>query len=77
MSRKEIIKIPVGTGLTGVASLPGTEPAQGVLAVPDFEERWTGGFIFENEWQSVRTRQSRELELTALTPTTRRVPQSS
>ena len=29
-----------------------------------FEERWTGGFIFENEWQSFRTRQNRELELT-------------
>ena len=30
-----------------------------------FEERWTGGFIFENEWQSFRTRQNRELELVA------------
>ena len=29
----------------------------------DFEERWTGAYIFENEWQSFRTRQSRELEL--------------
>ena len=29
----------------------------------DFEEQWTGGYIFENEWQSFRTRQSRELEL--------------
>ncbi len=56
MSRKEIIKVPVGTGLHGVASSPGSEPAQ-------FEERWTGGFIFENEWQSFRTRQNRELEL--------------
>jgi hypothetical protein len=27
-------------------------------------ERWTGGYIFENEWQSFRTRQSRDLELT-------------
>jgi hypothetical protein len=24
----------------------------------EFEERWTGGYIFENEWQSFRTRQS-------------------
>ena len=23
----------------------------------DFEERWTGAYIFENEWQSFRTRQ--------------------
>ena len=28
----------------------------------DFEERWTGGYIFENEWQ-IRTRQNRDLEL--------------
>jgi hypothetical protein len=29
----------------------------------DFEERWTGAYIFENEWQSFRTRQDRDLEL--------------
>jgi site-specific DNA-methyltransferase (adenine-specific)/adenine-specific DNA-methyltransferase len=31
---------------------------------PDFDERWTGSYIFENEWQSFRTRKNRELELT-------------
>jgi hypothetical protein len=36
-------------------------PARGEL--PAFEERWTGGYIFENEWQSFRTRQNRDLEL--------------
>jgi site-specific DNA-methyltransferase (adenine-specific)/adenine-specific DNA-methyltransferase len=56
LQRKEIIKVPVGSGLGGVASLPEHEPAQ-------FEERWTGGYIFENEWQSFRTRQNRDLEL--------------
>lgn len=61
--RKEIIKVPVGTGLGGVATLPGFEPAQGEIALPQFEERWTGAYIFENEWQSFRTRQDRELEL--------------
>jgi site-specific DNA-methyltransferase (adenine-specific)/adenine-specific DNA-methyltransferase len=64
MHRKEIIKVPVGTGLGGVATLPGFEPPQGQLALPQFEERWTGGYIFENEWQSFRTRQNRDLELT-------------
>jgi len=64
MSRREIIKVPVGTGLGGVATLPGFEPPQGELTLPDFEERWTGGYIFENEWQSFRTRRSRALELT-------------
>ncbi|MEO8910541.1 MAG: DNA methyltransferase [Gemmatimonadaceae bacterium] len=61
MSRKEIIKVPVGTGLGGV--LPGFEPPQGNLPI-EFEERWTGSYIFENEWQSFRTRKERELELT-------------
>ncbi len=64
MSRKEIIKVPVGSGLGGVSSLPRFEPPQGELAMPEFEERWTGGYIFENEWQSFRTRQNRDLELT-------------
>lgn len=28
-----------------------------------FDEQWTGGYIFENEWQSFRTRKDRSLEL--------------
>jgi site-specific DNA-methyltransferase (adenine-specific)/adenine-specific DNA-methyltransferase len=63
MSRREIIKVPVGTGLSGVASLSGLETSQREMALPQFEERWTGGYIFENEWQSFRTRQNRNLEL--------------
>ncbi len=62
--RKEIIKVPVGSGLGGIATLPGLEPPQGEMVLPEFEERWTGGYIFENEWQSFRTRQNRKLELT-------------
>jgi site-specific DNA-methyltransferase (adenine-specific)/adenine-specific DNA-methyltransferase len=62
MSRKEIIKVPVEAG-TRPAPLPGFENDQGELTLPPFEERWTGGYIFENEWQSFRTRQSRDLEL--------------
>ena len=65
MRRKEIIKVPVGTGLGGVATLAGFEGPQGELGVPEFEERWTGGYIFENEWQSFRTRQNRNLDLTS------------
>jgi len=30
---------------------------------PEFEERWTGSYVFENEWQSFRTRKDRNLEL--------------
>ena len=62
-SRKEIIKVPVGTGLSGVAILPGVKASRDEMALPEFEERWTGGYIFENEWQSFRTRKTRDLEL--------------
>lgn len=63
MSRREIIRVPKGSGFIGNASLPGMEPPQGELPIQQFEEHWTGGYIFENEWQSFRTRQSRDLEL--------------
>ncbi|MBH0183529.1 MAG: site-specific DNA-methyltransferase [Nitrospira sp.] len=71
-SRKEIIKVLHGTGLSGVQGfLPGQEPSQRELELPadDFEERWTGAYIFENEWQSFRTRQDRDLELKTATHT--------
>lgn len=71
-SRKEIIKVLRGTGLSGVQGfLPGQEPSQRELELPadDFEERWTGAYIFENEWQSFRTRQDRDLELKTATHT--------
>lgn len=29
----------------------------------DFEERWTGDYVFENEWQSFRTKKDRSIEL--------------
>ena len=60
MSRREIIKVPVGAGVGGV--LPGFEAAQNEMPL-EFEERWTGGYIFENEWQSFRTRNDRNLDL--------------
>ncbi len=30
---------------------------------PEFEEAWTGNYIFENEWQSFRTKKDRSIEL--------------
>ena len=59
-NRKEIIKVPVGAGPGGV--LPGFEGPQVDMPL-EFEDRWTGSYIFENEWQSFRTRKQRELEL--------------
>lgn len=32
----------------------------------EIEERWTGDFVFENEWQSFRTKKDRKLELTSV-----------
>lgn len=59
-SRKEIIKMPKNLGVGG--QLPGlADPLEFV----EFEERWTGSYIFENEWQSFRTRKNRALELTS------------
>ena len=57
-SRKEIIKVERGTGIGGTKGELDLRPE-------DFEEQWTGAYIFENEWQSFRTRQDRELELTS------------
>jgi site-specific DNA-methyltransferase (adenine-specific)/adenine-specific DNA-methyltransferase len=58
-SRKEIIKQAKSFGVEG--ELPGVMKDEGEFL--DFEERWTGAYIFENEWQSFRTRQDRDLEL--------------
>jgi DNA modification methylase len=57
-NRKEIIKVAKNLGVEG--ALSGMADSGELI---DFEERWTGAYIFENEWQSFRTRQSRDLEL--------------
>lgn len=62
MSRREIIKVQKGAALPSL-SIPGTKESGKDF---EFEEVWTGGYIFENEWQSFRTRQNRELELTTV-----------
>jgi site-specific DNA-methyltransferase (adenine-specific)/adenine-specific DNA-methyltransferase len=59
-SRKEIIKVAKNLGVEG--ALPGTADTSELI---EFEERWTGAYVFENEWQSFRTRQNRDLELTS------------
>lgn len=65
-SRKEIIKVPKRMGVEG--ELVGVVQADAGEFI-DFEERWTGAYIFENEWQSFRTRRSRDLEMTTVTHT--------
>ncbi len=58
-SRKEIILQPKEMGVSG--ALPGIVVGDGQFI--EFEETWTGSYIFENEWQSFRTRKDRTLEL--------------
>jgi site-specific DNA-methyltransferase (adenine-specific)/adenine-specific DNA-methyltransferase len=62
-SRKEIVKVHKSLGILDRAATTGAGPGPAMLDPNDFEEQWTGGYIFENEWQSFRTRQNRELEL--------------
>lgn len=62
MSRREIIKVQKGAALPSLP-IPGTKESGKDF---EFEEVWTGGYIFENEWQSFRTRQNRELGLTTV-----------
>ena len=58
-SRKEIIKVAKTMGVGG--ALAGVVVAGEEFI--EFEERWTGAYIFENEWQSFRTRNDRDLDL--------------
>jgi hypothetical protein len=62
-NKREIIRVkrtPLEQG-----DLPGMEkPKQ--IPIPEYEEVWTGDFIFENEWQSFRTKKDRSLELRSI-----------
>ncbi len=62
-SKKEIIRIPKNQPGAQMRIDGSTEPQQ--LQLTDFEEQWTGDYIFENEWQSFRTKKDRTLELTS------------
>ena len=57
-SRKEMIRVPKTHG----DNLFGKGNVQDLL---EYEEVWTGDYIFDNEWQSFRTKKNRELELTS------------
>ena len=61
-NKREIIRIARDPALAEPQRvLPGLEPPQMVLG--EYEEVWTGDYIFENEWQSFRTKKDRTLEL--------------
>ncbi len=55
-SKKEIIRVPKTHG----GNLLENGGDQDLF---EFEEEWTGNYIFENEWQSFRTKRDRSIEL--------------
>jgi DNA modification methylase len=61
-SKKEIIRKAVAPDVN--PSLAGMEPDQ--MGLETYEEVWTGDYIFENEWQSFRTKRDRSLEFTSV-----------
>ncbi len=58
-SRKEIVRKPKDFGPEPAVEI--AEP--GAPRHVEYEEVWTGGYLFENEWQSFRTKKNRNLEL--------------
>lgn len=61
-SKREIVRVPKQWDDQNV--IKGMEGEQPDL--DEWEERWTGDYIFENEWQSFRTKKDRSLELTSV-----------
>jgi DNA modification methylase len=61
-NKKEIIRKAVAPEVS--PSLAGMEPDQ--MGLESYEEVWTGNYIFENEWQSFRTKRDRSLEFTSI-----------
>ncbi|MBZ5641148.1 MAG: site-specific DNA-methyltransferase [Acidobacteriia bacterium] len=62
-SKREIVRVLRGEAKQ--VQTPGMEkPEQ--LDLVEYEEVWTGDYIFENEWQSFRTKKDRSLELTSV-----------
>ena len=55
-SMREIIRVPVQDIEPSLQ--PPLPEGEG-----QWEERWTGDYVFENEWQSFRTKKDRSLEL--------------
>ena len=60
-SKREIIRVKK---LEGQGALAGLEPPQ--MQFEQYEDVWSGEYVFENEWQSFRTKKDRSLELTSI-----------
>ena len=62
-SKRELIRVQREP--TRQTQMGGTELLE-QTALAEYEEVWTGDYIFENEWQSFRTKKDRSLELTSV-----------
>ena len=60
-SKREIIRVKK---LDGQGALAGLEPPQ--MQFEQYEDVWSGEYVFENEWQSFRTKKDRSLEITSI-----------
>ena len=59
-SKREIIRVRKEE--TKQVAVPGKQQPEHIN-IPEYEEIWTGDFIFENEWQTFRTKKDRSIEL--------------
>lgn len=60
--KQEIIRVPIAPDAQ--EAFEGMGDAQLLLAT--YEEQWTGDYVFENEWQSFRSKKDRSLELVSV-----------
>lgn len=60
-SKREIIRVKK---LEGQGALDGLEPSQ--MQFEQYEDVWSGEYVFENEWQSFRTKKDRSLEMVSI-----------
>ena len=60
-SKREIIRVKAELSPDEQAAFEGMGDTQRKLV--GWEEQWTGDYVFENEWQSFRTKKDRSLEL--------------
>jgi len=70
-SKREIIRVPRGASSPTLVSPSSPRPSDSARETsspssPEYEEVWTGDYVFENEWQSFRTKKDRSLELTSV-----------
>ena len=62
-SKKEVVRIKRQD--MSQPKLDGSEDSK-QMKINEYEEVWTGDYIFENEWQSFRTKKDRSLELKSI-----------